>query len=120
VFPVGAYLAAQNCREGQFPESLTTSYHSHSLPDVMAVTKKREAFPGLWMTALQPERNSRMVKGRDDLEYFWRGHSRNARDFKIWPEFSARAAMCGLGSALAKLTSSRCSRCWNLQPDANR
>ena len=25
------------------------------------------------------------VQGRDGSEFFWRLHSRNARDFKIWP-----------------------------------
>ena len=29
--------------------------------------------------------NSGMVRGRDGVEYFWRGHSRNARNFEIWP-----------------------------------
>jgi hypothetical protein len=52
VFPVGAYLAAQNCREGQFRESLVPFY---SRPEVMAVTKKREASRGLRMTAMRPE-----------------------------------------------------------------
>jgi hypothetical protein len=25
-----------------------------------------------------------MIKGREGVEYFWRGHSRNARNFEIW------------------------------------
>jgi len=45
VFPVGAYSAAQNCREGQFRESLTLLYSNHSLPKMMAITNRREASP---------------------------------------------------------------------------
>jgi hypothetical protein len=57
----GPYLAAQNCREGQFPESLTAFYRSHSLSKVIAVTKKREASPGLRMTAMHPDHATRQT-----------------------------------------------------------
>jgi hypothetical protein len=43
LFPVGAYSAAQNCREEQFRESLMRVYRGHPLLVVMAITKRREA-----------------------------------------------------------------------------